>query len=182
MKKIFLATCLLLALASCNNTKDAPKEEPKKEDAAKTADAELPFKLAKPYRGWQMMDNNANAAAAMKALKTFQSGDFTGMASTLGDSIEIRLDGMAGTFSRDSAISFFKSAAAQYNNLEITMYDYESVISADKSEEYVTMWYKQVWADGKGKKDSLNIVNDCKMKGGKMVELDEKIQHFPTKK
>ena len=89
---------------------------------------------------------------------------------------------MLGKMSRDSAVIFFKAASGIYNNLVVTMYDYEFVISADKSEEFVTTWYKQVWADSKGKKDSLNIVNDCKMKDGKMVELDEKIQHCPTKK
>ena len=182
MKQTLLIACLAFALASCNETKDAPKEEPKKEDAAKASDVALPYKLDKPYKGWQMMENNDNTVAVMTALKSFQDADFTGLASKLGDSVEIRVDGFAGKMSRDSALNFFKEARGAYKNLDIDMYDYESVISADKSEEYVTMWYKQVWTFDNGKKDSISVVNDCKMKGGKMIMLDEKIQHFPAKK
>jgi hypothetical protein len=76
----------------------------------------------------------------------------------------------------------FKAMRPTLSNLTITMYDYESVVSADKKDEWVTLWYKQAWKDEKGKADSLNIIDDCKMQNGKMIVLDEKIQHFATKK
>ena len=44
------------------------------------------------------------------------------------------------------------------------------------------MWYKQIWQDSKGKWDSANVVDDFKMKNGKMIILDEKMQRFPAKK
>ena len=69
-----------------------------------------------------------------------------------------------------------------YGDLTINMQDYESVISADKQVEYVTLWYKQAWKDEKGKADSMNVIDDCKMKNGKMISLDEKVQHYPAKK
>ncbi len=34
------------------------------------------------------------------------------------------------------------------------MEDWESVISKDKKEEWVTLWYSQKWEDMKGKTDS----------------------------
>ena len=76
----------------------------------------------------------------------------------------------------------FSAQRPMYVDLAVTMYDYESVISADKKDEYVTLWYKQTWKDEKGKADSMNVVDDCKMKNGKMIELDEKVQRFPAKK
>ena len=62
------------------------------------------------------------------------------------------------------------------------MYDYVSVISADKKDEWVTMWYKQAWKNERGVADSVAVVDDCKMHNGKMIELDEKVQRYPAKK
>ena len=70
----------------------------------------------------------------------------------------------------------------QYADLTITMSDYESVISADKKEEYVTLWYKQAWKDTKGVADSMVVVDDVKMKDGKVIGLDEKVRRYPAKK
>ena len=66
--------------------------------------------------------------------------------------------------------------------MTVKMGDWESVISKDKKTEYVTMWYREIWTDKKGKTDSLAVIDDCKIVNGKIVELDEKIQHFPAKK
>jgi hypothetical protein len=62
------------------------------------------------------------------------------------------------------------------------MNDWESVISADKKDEWVTLWYKQIQTDKKGKTDSLGVVDDAKIVNGKIVLLDEKIQHYPVAK
>ena len=62
------------------------------------------------------------------------------------------------------------------------MDDWESVISKDKKIEYVSLWYKQIWTDEKGRVDSLECMDDLRMKNGKIVALNEKIRHYPTKK
>jgi hypothetical protein len=183
MKQLMVITCLAFAVASCNNDdKNKTTSETGETKTVPAADVKLPFPLDKPYRGWQIMENNDNTIAAMNCLKTFVDKDFAAMAASLGDSLDLRLDGYAAKLSRDSASKVLSAQRPMYNDLTITMYDYESVISADKKDEYVTLWYKQAWKDDKGKGDSLNIVDDCKMKNGKMIELDEKIQHFPAKK
>lgn len=183
MKQLMLITCLAFALASCNDDqKDKAKSETGEAKTVTPADVKLPFPLEKPYKGWQMMENNDNTIAAMNCLKYFVDKDYAAMAAIFGDSIEIRLDGFAAKMSRDSASKVLSAQRPMYNDLTITMYDYESVISADKKDEYVTMWYKQAWKDDKGKADSLNVVDDCKMQNGKIIQLDEKVQHFPAKK
>ena len=53
------------------------------------------------------------------------------------------------------------------------MQDWESVISKDKNEEYVTIWYRQYGENEDGKKDSIDVINDLKMKNGKIIGLDE---------
>lgn len=182
MKQMFVITCLAISLASCNNASTTQSTTDSTGTAAKTvAEPVLPFKLVRPYRNWQM-GSNENVVAAMGALKAFVDKDFTAVAAAMGDTVEIRMDYYADKLSRDSAVKIFTGARATYNDLVVTMYDYESVISADKKDEYVTIWYKETWKNDKGVADSLNIVNDFKMKDGKMVELDEKVQHFPAKK
>ena len=62
------------------------------------------------------------------------------------------------------------------------MQDWISVISKDKKSEWVTLWYKEILTDKNGKSDSVNVVDDAKIENGKIVILDEKVQHFPPAK
>jgi hypothetical protein len=179
MKQVLSMACIIFLLASCNNeTKDAAKEAT--ETATPAAAVTLPYTPDKPYRNWQM-GSEQNTLLAMTALKAWENKDYAGLASSLGDSVEIRMDGYSEKLNRDSAVSFFKTARENYAAVTITMYDWESVISADKKAEYVTLWYKQAWTDNKGVKDSLSVIDDVKIANGKMIELDEKVQRFPKK-
>ena len=182
MKQFIVIICLAAALASCNNASTTSTGKASTGTTVKTAgEAKLPFPLQQPYKNWQM-GSTENAVAAMSGLKAFVDKDFTGLAAALGDSIELRFDYYHATLSRDSAVKTMTAQRAMYTDLVITMYDYESVISADKKDEWVTMWYKQSWKNEKGVADSLAVTDDCKMKDGKMIELDEKTQHYPVKK
>lgn len=185
MKQFIVIICLGVALASCNNAdkdkKDAELTEVKEVKGEPIAEVKMPFPLDSPYKNWQIGSTD-NVVAAMNALKTFVDKDFTAMAATIGDSLEVRFDYYHAKLGHDSAMKMFTTQRDQYNDLKITMYDYESVISADKKDEWVTMWYKQTWKNKKGVPDSLAIINDCKMKNGRMIILDEHIQHYPVKK
>lgn len=180
MKQLMVLCCLVFVMAACNNTAEN-KTTAEAGEAKAASEVSLPFPLSQPYRNWQT-GSTENVVVAMSALKAFVDQDYTALAASLGDSIEIQLDYYHDKLSRDSAISIFKSVRPMYNDLTITMNDYESVISEDKKDEWVTIWYKQVWKDKDGKADSLNMINDCKIQNGKMIQLDEKIQHFPVKK
>ena len=182
MKQFIVIICLAVAVASCNNAATTSTVKDSTATTVKTAaEVTLPFKLDRPYRNWQA-GSNENVAAAMGALKAYVDKDFAALGAAIGDTLDVRFDYYHATLSRDSAIKMFMAQRGMFNDLTITMYDYESVISADKKEEYVTLWYKETWKNAKGVADSINIVDDCKMKNGKMVELDEKIQHYPAKK
>ncbi len=182
MKQFILIICLAVSLASCNNSSTTPSGSDSTGAAKKPgAEPNLPFKLVEPYKNWQT-GSNENVVSAMGGLKAFVDKDMAALAAALGDSVELRFDYYREKLSRDSAMKVFAAQRDTYNDLVITMYDYESVISADKTEEYVTMWYKQAWKNNKGVADSVSVVDDCKMKNGKMIELDEKVQHYPAKK
>ncbi len=180
MKQIFLVACLACALAACNSeTNNAAKADKPAETS--TVKVDYPFTPATPYRGWQM-GSEQNTVVAMNALKGWAEKDFAKLGANIGDSLDITFDGIKTKMIKDSAVIFLKANRMDYAEVAITMYDWESVISADKKVEYVTMWYKRAWTDMKGVKDSLNVIDDCKIANGKMIELDEKIQHFPAKK
>lgn len=78
--------------------------------------------------------------------------------------------------------AMFTSAWSQMASMKIQMKDFESVISKDKKDEYVTLWYVQTTTDKKGKIDSVAVINDLKMSNGKIVALDEATRRFPVKK
>lgn len=182
MKHFIVIISLGIALAACNNA--ATEKNESGSSAVKStaaADVKLPFSLVTPYRNWQTGSND-NVVAAMGALKAFVDNDFKALAALTGDTLDVRFDYYHAKLSRDSAMKMFTSQRNMYKDLTITMYDYESVISEDKKDEYVTLWYKQAWKNDKGVADSISVIDDCKMKNGKMVELDEKIQHYPAKK
>ncbi|MEP7107812.1 MAG: hypothetical protein ABI760_07515 [Ferruginibacter sp.] len=158
---------------------------------AKTADStkattsmvtpEYPYTLEKPYQDWQPGDQ-MHAINVMKSLKQYENGDINACVTAFGDSVEIRFDGYRDKLSNDSLKKMFTRERGEISNLKIDMGDWESVISKDKKLEYVTLWYKQTLTDKKGKTDSLSVVDDLKIENGKIVQLDQKIQHFPAVK
>jgi len=183
MKKMIPIICLGIGFASCNNAGNTATPGTDSSGTASKSATEviLPFKLERPYKNWQM-GSTENVAAAMGALKAFVDKDFKALGNSIGDSLEVRFDYYHAILNRDSAVTMFTAQRSMYNDLTINMYDYESVISADKKDEWVTIWYKQSWKNEKGVADSISVIDDCKMKNGKMIELDEKIQHYPKNK
>jgi predicted SnoaL-like aldol condensation-catalyzing enzyme len=184
MKKTFLFAMVSLFSFGCNSgenkteTKAADNSAPAANTAVKY---EYPYTLDKPYQDWQPGDQK-HAVTAMSSLKGFENGDINAAMAGFGDSIEVRFDYFQQKFSKDSLTKFFTAERAKYSSIKINMGDWESVISKDGKTQWVTMWYKQITTDKKGKTDSLAVIDDCRIVDGKIVELDEKIQHYPAKK
>ncbi|MEI8058633.1 MAG: hypothetical protein WCG67_00645 [Ferruginibacter sp.] len=183
MKKFLLMACTAVFVISCNN--NDKKEEKSAESTtvaeAKTPALDYPYTLDKPYGNWQPGDQQ-HAVNAQKALKAYETGDVAKCVSYFGDSVEVRFDNWEAKLSNDSLKKSFTVQRAGFSSVVIKMSDWESEISADKKEEWVTMWYKEIKTTLAGKVDSLAIVNDCKIMNGKIVLLDEKIRHFAAAK
>lgn len=184
MKKLLFISCVVL-LAACNN---AATTETKKDSTGTTVASadkktmpQMPYELSEPYKNWQPGDQQ-HAVTAMKALKGYETGNIAACVAEFGDSVSLRFDGFRAKLSNDSLAKFLTSDRANYSSYKVEMYDWESVISEDKKEEWVTMWYKQTITDKKGKTDSMSVVDDCKIENGKIVLLDEKTQHYPAAK
>lgn len=182
MKKLFFIPLLGLFIFSCNSKSDNAAAT--STDSTKTTslgELTYAYTLDEPYREWQPGEQQ-HVVTVMKSLKGFETGDMDATMAGFGDSVDLRLDYFQAKLSNDSLRKFFANERANYTSMTIKMGDWESVISKDKKSEYVTLWYKQIWTDKKGKTDSLAVIDDAKIVNGKIVELDEKIRHFPAKK
>jgi len=185
MKKLLMISCVAL-LAACNNgaVTDAKKTDSTVtavENNAQHALPPMPYALAQPYQHWQTGDPQ-NAVTVMASLKGYETGDMNACIAGFADSVTLRFDGYRDRLSKDSLKAMFTAQRGDIASMRIDMADWESVISADKKEQWVTLWYKEVRTDKKGKTDSISTVDDCKIENGKIVLLDEKIQHYPAAK
>lgn len=185
MRKLLFIGCLA-AMASCNNasTTETNKDSSSTSTAetpAKKPMPEMPYKLSKGYKNWQPGDQQ-HALTVMNALKAWENGDIAKSMESFADSIEINFDHWGGKFSKDSLAKQFAAYRGNLASATIKMEDWESVIAEDKSLEFVTLWYKQITTDKKGKTDSVACINDARIVNGKVVELSEAIRHYPAKK
>lgn len=174
MKKLVLFFLAALALASCNNASTETKEVSKDSTAATTTTAEAvnyPYTIDHPDV-WQI-GTTGNTMVALQAIKAFEAGNVGEAMTYFGDSVHLQFDGMDTTLSADSTKALFTVMRNNYKSMDVKMHDWESVVSKDKSQEWVTIWYTQHWEDTKGKKDSAAYIDDLQLKNGKIVRLDE---------
>lgn len=165
--------CTGFALASCNNAGTETKEAMKDSTSSASPAVALnyPYTIEHPDN-WEM-GSNENTMAALNALKAFENGNIDESMKYFGDSVQVQFDGLDKTMSNDSLKTMFAAARNGMKSLKIEMQDWESVVSKDKTKEWVTFWYREKWEDTKGKTDSADFINDLQLKNGKIVRLDE---------
>jgi hypothetical protein len=171
MKK--LTFFFLTAMAcSCNNMQTPPKE-PAKDSAATTTATPVnyPYTIEHPDN-WEV-GNTANTMTSLSALKAWEDGKLDESLTYFGDSVRVQFDGLDKKMSHDSLKVLLTGARNNYKSIKVKMYDWESVVSKDKTEEWVTLWYSQAWETAKGVKDSADVIDDLQLKNGKIVRLSE---------
>lgn len=176
-----MIVCIVLLIA-CNNSTGSKET---KEAATEPASAE---KIDYAYMpsghapdNWDMGDQK-NIALVLKSLKGFETGNIDEALAAFADSVWWSSDYFDQKISKDSLRAMFTEGWKNMTSVKIVMNDYESVISKDKKDEWVTLWYKQIVTDKKGKVDSISVVDDAKIENGKITVLDEKSRKFPVPK
>jgi len=177
MKNLIICLGVVLCAAACNNK--PATETPAA--ASAVAEGDYPYTLKEPYKKWQT-GSEQNTIIVLKMLKAWETKNAEESASYFADTVDMTLDLFQEKMPKDSIVSFLKTGYVNYNNLKVTMQDWESVVSEDKKDEWVTVWYKQSWVNAKGVADSVNCINDVKIANGKIVKFDEYVQHFPAAK
>jgi hypothetical protein len=177
MRKM-LTLCLLMHIAvSCNNPAGKEAGKPDSASGAKPAYA---YTIKNPDN-WET-GSSQNTAVGLSSLKAFENNKIDECVTFFADTVKWRSDYLDTKFSKDSLKAMLQKSWDAMTSLKIDMHDFESVISKDKKDAYVTMWYVQTVTDKKGKIDSVAVINDLKIVNGKITELDEAIRHFPVKK
>lgn len=171
MRKFVAITLMAALIFGCKNA------EEKKEVASNVT---YPYSLEKPDN-WDI-GSKENTLLVMNALKAFEDNKVEDCLSYFADTVRWRADYMDQTLSKDSLRVAMTNLRNSIQAVQVKMGDFESVISKDKKDEWVTLWYTEIVTDKTGKTDSLAMVNDIKVANGKIVELNESIRHFPTKK
>ena len=173
MKRLILLFLAGIAF-SCNNQGTDSKSVMK--DSSTTtisSDKTMNYPYTIEHPDYWQVGSNANTLTALTALKTWELGKMDESLKYFGDSIRVQFDGLDKKMSNDSLKAMFSNGWNSYKTLNIKMEDWESVVSNDKKEEWVTLWYTQHWETKTGVKDSVAVINDLKIKEGKIVRLDE---------
>ncbi|RZL62997.1 MULTISPECIES: hypothetical protein [Pedobacter] len=170
MKKISFLLLMALCFGACQN-KDT-----------KTTDAETADTTKYPYtfkkvQGWKINNDHKNGLTALSIIKSFENMDTATMGKLLADSVWFNLDGYKFKGTRIQFLNQIQGEFAKMSSFKIDMEDMASVINKDKSEEWVSLWYKQVTSTKDGKIDTIQLYNDFKIKDGKVQGLSEYIQH-----
>jgi len=176
MRKAFIICLLVYICVSCNNPADKTTA---KTDSTGAAPA-YAYKIDKPDN-WEMGDSK-NTALVLASLKAFENNKIDESLTNFADTVIWRANDTDGKFSKDSLKAMFTAAWKQMKSTKIDMDDFESVISKDKKDEWVTLWYKQTTTDAKGKTDSVAVVNDLKIVNGKIAVLNEATRTLKPKK
>ncbi|TCD00661.1 hypothetical protein EZ449_20055 [Pedobacter frigidisoli] len=174
MKKISSLFVIALFFAACQN------KEAKTTDSATADTTKYPY-TPKKNRNWEMNADSKNMVVAMSALKAFANLDTTSLKPLLGDSLQLNVDGYEFKGTSSQFLKEAKHEMDKFKSIKIMLEDMESVISKDKTEEYVSLWYTQASEMKDGKTDTVNFFNDFKLKNGKVVHWSEYVQH-PMKK
>jgi hypothetical protein len=177
MKKMMMYAGILLFAVACEMP---PPPETKVAEEVVLAPVVYPYSLKEPYSNWQIGDQQ-NTVLAMKMIKAWETKNVAECVSYFGDTVEMNFDYYRAKLPLDSVTSFIEGSYQMFPSVEVEMLDFMPVISEDKQDEWVTLWYKQKWVDTKGVADSAIFINDFKFKNGKIVIFSEYVQHAPKK-
>ncbi|MEJ7674428.1 MAG: hypothetical protein WKF59_17465 [Chitinophagaceae bacterium] len=120
----------------------------------------------------------SNTQMVLKGLKAYENGNIEEAVKDFADSVKLEFDHFETKVSKDSLVALFKRSRSEAKSMTIKMEDFESVKSKDGKEEYVSLWYKQLWEDQKGNKASVVCMDDMKIENGKIALLSQKVRHF----
>lgn len=182
-----MKSLIFVALGACLLGCNTASTEKSGEEHAMTAPGEgaenyaFAYTIDHPADNWSP-GNLKQVETVLRGLKAYETGDIDACAATFADSVQLEFDQFEAKLSNDSLKAMFANDRTKYKDFKVEMQDWESVISKDKTKEYVSLWYKQIWTDETGKTDSVEVMDDLLMKDGKIALLNEKIRHYPAKK
>ncbi len=176
--KFFIICSISIAACNSQSEEKKPSGEIATHNDGKALD--LPYKLAS-IPDWEKGDDN-NVPIAMNFLKSYEDKDFVKMRNYLADSVQFIYDNGNFSGSADQMVKFLKNFREGRSTVRIEMNDYESVRSKNRNQEYVSLWYNEHIVDNAGKADSAFVMDDYRIKNGKISMIDTKFRHLRSAK
>lgn len=176
MKLFTLLLFCSLTFFACDSKSDEKKTSEPVETRNDGKALDLPYKLAR-IPDWEKGDDN-NVPIAMNFLKCYEDKDFVKMRGYLADSVQFIYDNGNFSGTADQMVKFLKNFRDNRSTVKIEMNDYESVRSKNRNQEYVSLWYNEHIVDNNGKADSAFVMDDYRIKDGKISMIDTKFRHL----
>lgn len=173
----------LLLAAFCWTACNQPAQKPAESMSASAGGDTLQYAytMDHPVDYWERGDLKS-IATAMSCLKAWETRNVEECLSYFADSVRFSTNGFDSLMTKETLGNMFNEDIKKIASMKVKMDDCESVKSKDGKMEYVSLWYKQYWTTTDGKSDSAVIMDDIRMKDGKIAGIDEKQRSFPVKK
>ncbi len=170
MKQWIAIFCAGLILHACsgNFSKETENNQPAQIPVVKT---DYPYTIEEPDN-WDK-GNKENTLIVLKSMKAYEEGRIDKSLSYFADSVHVQFDHLDTTFSRETFKNIMSKNWENLKSMNFKIDDWESVVSKNKKQEFVTVWYKEFLEFKDGKKDSTGIVNDFRIKDGKIAYMSE---------
>lgn len=175
--KQFLLLIVAIGFLTACNTSNSSSVDGKSDSKSAYRDVQkmdYPYTIDHPDY-WEI-GSQENTMIALKSLKAWENKNMDECMSYYADSIHLSFDGLDKKVSNDTLRSWITTPASILSH-SIKMQDWESIISTDKTKEFVTLWYREYMETAKGK-DSIDVVNDFEIKDGKIIGLDQYIKRL----
>jgi hypothetical protein len=177
--RLFMFLSSVAYCSACNGPVSDTKEDIKASEDLANEKVKFPF-VRTNNTEWEINKDDANTITVLNVLKAIESKNFQVIGDATADSIESDIDGVKFNGTKAQMMKANKDFFATLKTIRIEPQDWLSVINKDKSQEWVRVWYTQYLENLKGKRDSLNVFNDIKIKNGKITVWNEYVQHFPV--
>ncbi len=127
-----------ILFASCNDQGTETKESTKDSTSPAPAAMNYPYIIKKPDN-WDI-GSQQNTMIVLSSLKAYENGNVDEALKDWADSVYLQFNAMDTTMSKGSIKAMFTKQRSNWKTMNVKMDDWESVISKDKSEEWVTLW------------------------------------------
>ena len=172
MKKLTLVLLCAIAFA-CNNGSTSSTNTTNDSTNADASTTPMNYPYIIDHPDYWDIGSSANTMTILSSLKAWEQGNIDESVKYFADSVLLEFDGPEAKVSNDSLKAIFSAGRKELKNVKVDMKDWESVISKDKKQEWVTIWYTQHQETNDGKIDSAAIINDAQLKDGKIIRLSE---------